>query len=181
MAPADVLFTLAAEAAHGGQLNPFPQLNHLIWTIIDFAVLLWLLNKYLYKPLLKVIDDREHEIENNLKKAATDREEAERLRRELTEQLQGAQKQAQSIIAEATRGAQAEAERILNEAREKAAAELARAQETIQVEKERAVAELRSEVATLAVAVAERVIERSLTDADHVRLAQKFVEEVGTN
>lgn len=186
MAPAQFLFTLAAEAAaesgHGaGGLNPFPQLNHLVWTVVNFLVLLWLLNKYLFKPLLKVVSDREQEIENNLQRAAADRAEAERLRREFAEQVQGAQRQAQSIVAEATRGAQAEADRILNEAREKAAAELARAQEAIQVEKERALAELRAEVASLAVAVAGRVIERSLTDEDHTRLAQKFVEEVGKN
>lgn len=178
-----MFFGLAAAGAgeHAAGPNVFPQLNHLIWSVVNFAILLWILNKFLYKPLLGMINAREQEVKENLTKAAEDRAEAERLRKEFTEQVAKAQQQAQSIISEATRNAQQEAERILTSAREKAAQDLERAQETIRVEKERALAELRQEVADLAVAVAGKVIERSLTDADHTRLAEKFVEEVGKN
>lgn len=176
------LWTLGAAAEHGGGApGVFPQLNHIIWSVINFGILLWLLNRFLYKPLLQTISAREQEIRRNLEQAAADRAEAERLRKEFTEQVQTAQRQAQAIIAEATKNAQAEADRILTEAREKAAAELERAQQTIRAEKERALAELREEVAGLAVAVASKVIERSLTDQDHARLARKFVEEVAKN
>lgn len=171
----------AAEGAAGEAAGPslWPQLKHVAWTFVNFLILLWLLNRFLYKPLIGMIDAREKEIEESLRKAAEDRAEAERLRREFTEQVARAQQEAQAIIAEATRSAQQEADRILTEAREKAAQDLERAQETIRVEKERALAELRQEVANLAVAVAGKVIERSLTDEDHARLAAKFVEEVG--
>nr|PZN42824.1 MAG: ATP synthase F0 subunit B [Bacillota bacterium] len=154
-------------------------MKHVAWTFVNFLVLLWILNRFLYKPLLGMIEAREKEIEESLRKAAEDRAEAERLRREFTEQVARAQQEAQAIIAEATRSAQQEADRILTEAREKAAQDLERAQETIRLEKERALAELRQEVASLAVAVAGKIIERSLTDEDHTRLAAKFVEEVG--
>lgn len=176
------LATVAAAAEHaGGGPDLWPKVNHLIWTVINFGILLWALNKFLYKPLIGTIANREKEIKANLDKAAEDRAEAERLRKEFAEQVADAQRKAQAIVAEATRNAQAEAERIITDAREKAAADLERAANTIRVEKERALAELREEVATLAVAVAGKVIERSLTDQDHARLAQKFVEEVGKN
>lgn len=169
-----------AEAAGGGN-NLFPIPSHIIWTFVNFLILLWVLSKFMFKPLLAAIKSREQEIQGNLNKAAEDRTEAERLRREFTEQVAGAQRQAQEIISHATRNAQTEAERIIGESRDKATAEWERAQKQIQVEKERALAELREEVATLAVSVAGKVIERSLTDADHTRLAQKFVEDAGKN
>lgn len=175
--------SLAAVAGgeQAGGPNLWPQINHLIWTVINFAILLWALNKFLYKPLLGTVAQREQEIKGNLDKAAEDRAEAERLRKEFADQVADAQRKAQAIVAEATRNAQAEAERIIADAREKAATDLERAANTIRVEKDRALAELREEVATLAVSVASKVIERSLTAEDHARLARKFVEEVGKN
>lgn len=164
-------------AAGGGGL--FPELTHVLWALINFAIILWVLNRFIFKPLLKTLDAREGEIKKNLDQAAADRAEAEKLRREFTEQVAGAQRQAQEIVSQATRNAQAEAERIIAEAREKAAAEWERAQKQIQVERDRAIAELREEVAVLAVSVAGKVIGRSLNDDDHTRLAKKFVEEVG--
>lgn len=170
-----------AAAAEGGGPDLWPQINHLLWTVINFAILLWALNKFLYKPLLGTVANREAEIRANLDKAAEDRAEADRLRKEFAEQVADAQRKAQGIVSEATKNAQTEAERIIADAREKAAADMERAANTIRVEKERALAELREEVANLAVSVAGKVIERSLTDQDHTRLAKKFVEEVGKN
>ncbi len=175
------LFPWASLASEGAGPDLWPKITHLIWTVINFGVLLWALNKFLFKPLVGMIANREKEIKDNLDQAAADRTEADRLRREFAEQVADAQRKAQGIVAEATKNAQSEAERIIADAREKATADLERAANTIRVEKDRALAELRQEVATLAVSVAGKVIERSLSDQDHARLAQKFVEEVGKN
>ncbi|MBY6277216.1 MAG: ATP synthase F0 subunit B [Symbiobacterium thermophilum] len=166
------MFTLAAD------VQIFPQTNELIWTIINFAVLLWGMHRFLYKPLLGAIQAREDEINANLKKAAEDRAEAERLRREFEAQIANAQREAQEIINKAVKNATAVKEQIEAEARARAAEMLEQATQTIEREKAKAVAELRREVADLAVAVAGKVIEKSLDDAEHRRLADSFVTEV---
>jgi F-type H+-transporting ATPase subunit b len=171
------LFTLAAAAEGGPKLFPVP--SHILWSIVNFAVLVWLLKKFLYGPLLGAINARENEIETNLKKAAEERAEAERLRADFTAQISNAQRDAQEIITKATKAATATREQIETEARERAAEMLEAATKTIEREKAKALAELREEVAALAIAVAGKVIEKSLTDADHKRLADRFVQEVG--
>ncbi len=168
------LFTLAA--AEG--ISIFPQPNELIWTIIDFAVLFWILHKFLYKPLIGAIQAREDEINANLRKAAEDRAEAERLRREFEAQIANAQREAQEIINTAVKNANAIKEQIESEARARAAEMLEQATQTIEREKAKAIAELRREVADLAVLVAGKVIEKSLDDAEHRRLAESVVAEV---
>lgn len=173
------LWTLLA-AAEGGP-NVFPIPSHIIWAVINFVVLLWALNRWLFRPLMKAIRERESEIQGNLDQAAQDRAEAERLRQEFSQQVANAQRQAQDTIADAGKRAQAEYERILGEARQKATEELERAQKQIAVERERALSEIREVAADLAVRVAGKVIEKSLDDADHARLAKRFVEEVGAN
>ncbi|OTA40441.1 MAG: hypothetical protein A6D92_17560, partial [Symbiobacterium thermophilum] len=138
------MFTLAAD------VQIFPQTNELIWTIINFAVLLWGMHRFLYKPLLGAIQAREDEINANLKKAAEDRAEAERLRREFEAQIANAQREAQEIINKAVKNATAVKEQIEAEARARAAEMLEQATQTIEREKAKAVAELRREVADLA-------------------------------
>jgi F-type H+-transporting ATPase subunit b len=170
------LFTLAAE---GGGINIFPTLNEFLWTLLNFAVLLWGLYKLLYKPLLGAISARENEIESALKKAAEDRAEAERLRKEFESQISNAQREAQEIINKAVKNATATKEQIEADARAKASEMLENATKTIEREKNKALAELRQEVANLAIAVAGKVIEKNLDTAEQKRLADSFVAEVG--
>lgn len=172
-----LLFVLAA--SEGGGFNPFPAMNELLWTTFNFAVLLWGLHKFLYKPLLGAISARETEIENSLKKAAEDRAEADRLRKEFESQIGNAQREAQEIINKAVKNANATREQIESDARAKASELLENATKTIEREKSKALAELRQEVANLAVAVAGKVIEKNLDNAEQKRLADSFVSEVG--
>lgn len=171
----NLLFSLAAE----GQVSLFPDLPTVIWTTINFLILLWALHKFLYKPLIGAIATREREIEGAIKKAREDREEAERLRKDFESQIANAQREANEIIAKATKAATTAKEQIESETRAKTAEMLENAQKTIEREKMKAVAELREEVASLAVAVAGKVIEKNLDNAEQKRLAERFVAEVG--
>lgn len=161
------------------QLFPVP--SHILWSIVNFAILAYFLGKFLYKPLLGAISAREAEIESNLKKAAEDKAEAERLRADFAAQIANAQRDAQDIISKANKSANATREQIETEARAKASDLLETATKTIEREKAKALSELREEVASLALAVAGKVIDKSLTDADHKRMADQFVQEVGKN
>lgn len=171
-----LLMTLGA-AAEGPQL--FPKPSDVIWTVLNFAVLFFALYKFLYKPLLGAISAREEEINNSLKKAKEDRVEAERLRKDFESQINNAQREAHEIITKATKAATVAKEQIETEARAKAAELLENATKTIEREKTKALAELREEVASLAVAVAGKVIEKNLNNEEQKRLADRFVAEVG--
>lgn len=160
-------------------MNVFPHLSDILWSFLSFCVLLWGLNKWLFKPILSMVTQREKEIEGNIAKAEADVKEAERLRKEFADQLANAQREAQETIARATAAASKESERILEEGRAKAADALSRAEDAIRRERDRALAELREEVATLAVAAAGKVIGRALNTDDHKRLVEDFVAEAG--
>jgi F-type H+-transporting ATPase subunit b len=161
------------------EVQIFPDLPTILWTLLNFAIVLWALNKWLFKPLTGAIEAREREIEQAIQKAHEDRAEAERLRKEFEAQIASAHREAQEIINNATRAANATREQIENEARARAAEVLENATRTIEREKAKALAELREEVASLAIMVAGKVIEENLDDAKQRRLAERFVEEVG--
>lgn len=177
------LFTLAAQAAGEAEHGPtlFPDPPTLIWTVINFAILLFVLWKFLYKPLLAAISSREEQIESSLKKAAHDRAEAERMRTEFEYRITEAHRESQEIVSKATKTANTAREQIEAEARARAAELLENATRTIEREKQKALSELRAEVANLAVAVAGKVIEKNLDNDEQRRLAESFVAEVGKN
>lgn len=170
----NLLITLAA--AEG---SLFPDPPTIIWTTINFLILLAVLYKFLYKPLLGAISTREEQIEEAVKKAHNDRVEADRLRKEFEAKINEAQREAQDIIAKANKAAAANREQVESEARARAGELLENATKTIEREKAKALAELREEVANLAVMVAGKVIEKNLDTAEQKRLAESFVQEVG--
>ncbi len=159
----------------------FPEVKHVLWTIINFGILLWLLNRFLFKPVLNMMTTREKEIEGNIAKAESDMKEAERLRQEFAEQLASAQQKAREIISQAQQAAAKQSEQMLEETRVKQQDMLHRAEESIRRERDAAISQLREEVASLAVGAAGKVIGRSLNADDHRRLVDEFVTEAGKN
>ena len=159
----------------------FPQLWHVGWTIVNFGVLLWLLNRFLFKPVLNMMTTREKEIESNIAKAEADMKDAERLRQEFSEQLAGAQQKAKEIISQAQQAAAKQSEQMMEETRQKQQDMLQRAEESIRRERDAAISQLREEVASLAVGAAGKIIGRSLNTDDHRRLVDEFVAEAGKN
>jgi F-type H+-transporting ATPase subunit b len=148
-----------------------------IWHTINFIVLIALLTYFLYRPIVTMLDERARRIQESLDAAEraradvaqADREREELLastRREIQEMMTTAQQVAERIQSEARTTAQQEAQRIVETARQEADAERAQA-----------MAELRREVAGLAVMAAERVISRSLDDQAHRQLVEQFLDE----
>lgn len=171
------LFTLAEAES----FQFFPDASELIWGVINFLLVVGTLYLLLYKPLLNAVNARDESIENSLRKAAEDREEAEKLRRQLEERLANAQREANEIINKATQAANATRAQIEAEAKARADEMLANAARTIEIEKAKALAELRAEVADLAVMVAGKVIEKDLNNDEQRRLAERFLAEAGNN
>jgi len=152
----------------------------MIWTIISFLVLLVVLKKFAWTPILKALDEREKGIKDNIEAAKTAREEAERSLAEYQRKLAEAQAEAQGVISKA----RLDAERIRDELIEKSKVEsqglVERARRQIELESDAAIKAIRAEVAELAVIAAERIITRSLTPEDHQRLAAEGLKEMRT-
>lgn len=152
-------------------------LPQLIAQVANFFVLLVILRLTLYKPILKMLDERKAKIAEGLNAADTARAEAAQAQANMQSQLDAARKEGQELVA----NAQGIAVRIQAEAREQSnrdrEAALARAQAEIQLERDRAIADLRAEFADITVRAAERVIGQSLDRGAHQRIIDETLAE----
>ena len=149
----------------------------LLTHLISFVILVALLSYLLYKPLIRVLDQRSDRIRESLEASQRAQEEAARSQEEMQEQLESARAEGQQMIAQAREVADRFREEELARAREEIAAERSRAEANIQRERDAAIEDLRREFAGLAVVAAERVIRRSLDDSDHGVLIDQVLEE----
>lgn len=152
-------------------------LPQLIAQIANFFVLLVILRLTLYKPILKMLDERKQKIAEGLNAAEIARAEAAAAQANIQDQLVIARKDGQEIVA----GAQAIATRIQADAREQSNRDrevaLERARSEIQLERDRAIAELRGEFADITVSAAEKVINQSLDRQSHQRIIDEALAE----
>lgn len=150
----------------------------IFWEVVSFGILLWVLYKFAFPPILEALETRERRIRDNIEQAEQNRVTAEQRLAEYEAKLNGAAQEAEAIVAEA----KAKAQRLLeeNEQRLRTESERIRTETTQEIERERrkALQDIRNEAADLALTVAERVLERSLSDDDHRRLAQQAVQAV---
>src|SRR5574341_2007789 len=143
----------------------------IFWEIVSFAILLWVLYKFAFPPILQTLEAREQKIRDSLEQAERHRAEAERKLREYEAKLSAAGRDAEAVLAQARDRAQVLFEE--NEQRLLAEAERIKGDATREIEGERrrAIREIRAQTTELALLVAEKVVGRSLTDEDHRRLA----------
>jgi F-type H+-transporting ATPase subunit b len=178
-AAADVADTAAPAVEHGakgGLMDPNPGL--MIWTWITFAVVLLLLWKLAWKPLRSQLQAREDRIAETIEKAKRLQAEAESLLEKHREQMAHAEEQVQEIMAEGRTAAERLREETIAAAEQEAKAVLARSRAEIEAERDRAITEIRREAIDLTLLAAGRVIEQSLDDDAHRRLAEQAVAEV---
>lgn len=146
-----------------------------VWHTVNFLILLFVLQRYLYRPVLRMLDERSTRIRDSLAQADQVRAETARLAEESRGILDAARRDGQQLLAQANRNA----EQILAESRRQARAESAqiaeRARADLARERDQAFQELREQVADLAVAAASRVVRRSLDDAAHRELVREFL------
>lgn len=150
----------------------------LIAQIINFLILVAILTKVAYKPLMKALADRQARIADSLSTAEAERAAAAELKREYQEQLAQARNQAQEIVDKATKLAEQTKDEIVKEARAEHARLLKEAQEEIARERERAVAQVRNEVVALSVAAAGRIIGQNLDAAANAKLVADFIDKL---
>lgn len=150
----------------------------LIAQIINFLILVAVLSKVAYKPIMKALADRQERIESNIAQAEREKGEAEKLKREYQEQLALARAEAQNIVEKATRLAEVTKDEILVAARAEHAKMLKEAQEEINRERQKALSELRSEVVALSMAAATKIIEKNLDAEVNAKLVTDFIAKL---
>ncbi|WP_418791129.1 F0F1 ATP synthase subunit B [Phosphitispora sp. TUW77] len=150
-----------------------------IWQVVNFLILVVLLKKFAYKPILNMLDERRKSIEDAINNAETAKTEAENMRKEYQTRLAEAKQEAQEIMAKATKLGEEMKQEIIANAQSEATKAIQKAQEEIKREKDQAIAALRDEVAVLAVMAAGQVLGKSISIEDHEKLVKEFVSEVG--
>jgi len=148
----------------------------IFWEVVSFAILFFVLYKFAFPGILAALEEREKKIKDSLDQAERHRSEAERTLREYEAKLSAASKEAEGLLVAAKERAQRLMEE--NEQRMTTEAERIKGDATREIDHERrkAILEIRTQTTDLALMVAEKVVQRSLNDADHRRLADEALE-----
>ena len=150
----------------------------MIWTIVCFLIALWVLKRYAFGPIQKMIDDRRERIRRSIEEAEEARAEARRILEEHRKLIGQAKGDAEQILAEARRVADAQRERVKEETEADRQRRLEETRRQIEAETHRALGQIRAEVADLSLIAAEKATRRSFADEDHRRLIEEAVGEL---
>ena len=148
----------------------------MIFAWINLLILYLFLKKLLFKPVKNMIDSRQKEIDDMYTDAEKNRADAEVMKSEYEERLAKANEESEVILKSAVRKAQLKEEEILKEANAKASRTLERAEEQVELEKRRAVNEVKDEISDMAIGIASAVIGRDVSADEHRDLIDDFIK-----
>ncbi len=153
------------------------------WTfiaqILNLFLQAYLIKKFLFKPVKNILEKRREMADAQLDDAAKAKEDALTMKAEYEENMAQARNKANDILANATRTANAQSEEILQEANRQAAAIKVKAENDIAQERKKAVNEIKDEIGSLAMDIAGKVIEREISEEDHKKLIDEYIQNVG--
>jgi F-type H+-transporting ATPase subunit b len=171
------LAALLAAAEGGGSITSVD--TTLFWaTLVAFAVFAFILAKFAWGPLLKIVDEREKTIRDQVESAERAAAEAKTTLEKHHELLRGAGRERDEILARAGRDSEALRAELQQKARADAEQIVARAREQMQREKEQAIVELRTQVADIAVEAASRIVKSSLSEEAQRKLVDDYIKEL---
>lgn len=175
------LLAAAAEPVKTGDYFPFLTIDPvtMIATLINTLILFLVLKHFLFKPVNKILDERKQNVEETYRQADEKLTEAARLESEYTEKLANAKAESAEIVKNATKRAQTRSDEIIAEAKSEASSLIVKANADIEKEKKRAVNQIKDEISDIALAVAEKVVEKEIDPKDHERLIESFISELG--
>jgi F-type H+-transporting ATPase subunit b len=151
----------------------------IIWTFVSFFILLILLKKVAFPPILKGMKKREETIKQQLEEAQKTKREAEDLLEGYKRQLAEARSEAQKIINEGKSLGENMRKEIVQKAQAESNQIVKRAQEEIELQKQKAILELQEKIADLSIMAATKIINKSLNTEDNRRLVEEYVSKVG--
>ena len=150
-----------------------------LFTLVNTVTLFLVLKKFLFKPVMKMIADRQQEIDDMYAEAERSREDGAAMKADYEERLGHAKEESEEILKNAVRRAQLREEEILREANDKAARVMKRAEEQVEMEKKRAINEVKDEVSDMAIGIASAVLERDISREEHETLIDEFIRTMG--
>ncbi len=156
-------------------VNPWTSLFILLNTLTIYFVA----KKFLFGPVMNIIETRQKEIDDLYESASTAQAEADFLRQEYQLKLSDARSAAEDILRDATLRGQSREEEILRQANAEASALMAKASRDIEQERRKALQEAKSQISGIALAIAGKVVERELTQEDQTQLIDQFIVQLG--
>lgn len=172
--------TTAARASEGGEGSLFGgDIGNAVWTLVIFFLVLFVLGKFAWGPLLQGLQQREEFIRDSLEGARKDREEAAAQLQEYSAKLDAARGEASGLVEEARRAGEGVKTRLEQDARDEAEKIVERARREIELAKKAAIKDLYAAGAELATSVASKVLEREVSPQDHERLIAESIDRLG--
>lgn len=159
--------------ADNSLIQPIPGL--MIWTLISFGITFFVLKRYAFGPIQKAIDERRDRIRQSLHEAERARDEARKLLEEHRGLIGQAKSEAEEILAEARRVADSQRERVKEETEADRQRRLEETRRQIGAETQRALGQIRTEVAELTLIATAKVTGKVLDDEDHRRLVEDAI------
>lgn len=150
-----------------------------LFTLVNTIALFLVLKHFLFQPVMKMIEDRQKEIDDMYASADAAQKEAQALEAEYQQKLSVAAETSERMVREAVARGQRREEDIIRQASAEAAAIMDKASSDIAMEKQKAINDAKDEISVLAIAIAEKVVGRELSDADQSRLVDSFIDGLG--
>lgn len=153
------------------------------WTLIaqicNLFLQMYLIKRFLFKPIREVISKRQAKADAEIKEAVKAKEEATAIKQEYETNMSEAREKANEMLASAQKTATLKSEEIIKEASAEVVAMKAKAEQDIAQERRKAVNEIKDEIGSMAMEIAGKVIEREISEKDHAKLIDEFIENVG--
>jgi F-type H+-transporting ATPase subunit b len=155
-----------------------PDTGLMVWTFVTFLVLVWVLGKFAWKPLLQALNQRESGIRRAVEDAQAARQSAEQMKQQYEKELAEAQEKVRQLIAQGQTEAQRTRERLVKDAEEEARRIAASARQELEREKARLVRDLRKDVANLSLLAAEKLVRHSVNQKVNDQVLQDFFSDL---
>ena len=150
-----------------------------LFTLLNFLALFFVLKHFLVGPVIKIIQDRQKEIDDMYDAADNAEKQAKAMEAEYQQKLEIASETGERIVKEAVARGQAREEEILRQANAEASAIMDKAVADIAMEKKKAINDAKDEISGIAIAIAEKVVGREVNEADHADLVDDFINQLG--
>jgi F-type H+-transporting ATPase subunit b len=176
------MFAAAAQAVPGAEENVLQRFGveptFLLMQVISFSILAYVLYRFMIKPVVATVDERNQKIADGLRYTEEMKAKLETLQQQSAASAKQAQAEATKIIDEARKAAKDFLDRQTQESASKANEILAKAQQVIELEKKKMLAEARTEIARLVVSITQRVLSKELSEADRSRYNEAAAKEL---
>lgn len=176
------MYTLLALNSEGGggslvDINP----GLIVWTLVTFILLLLILRKVAWKPILSALDQREAAIKDSLEKAEKAKDEAQRILYENQANLSKAEEESKKIVEQGRIYAEKLKDQVIKESKDQAQKMLIEASAEIERKKDAAFGELKSQIADLVIQTTEKVLGETVDKNVHKKIADKYINEIAKN